>query len=157
QFERNYGECIRLQQARVTQDGSDWGDQLNLAGYQRLAGDTAGAKVTAEKARNILEQSYKEERRYTALATFTAGLSLVYALMGDKASALKLAERAIQLDSRDGTQFVILAPNFEENLAGMQMGSGENSRAIATLTHLLQTPYNSNCYGPAPVTRALLR
>ena len=44
----------------MTQDGSGWGDQLNLAYYQRLAGDTAGAKVTAEQARNTLEQSYRE-------------------------------------------------------------------------------------------------
>ena len=30
QFERNYGELVRLQQARVTQHGSDF-DQVNLA------------------------------------------------------------------------------------------------------------------------------
>src|SRR5262249_53889262 len=47
QYERNYGELVRLQQARVTQDGSGWGDQLSLAFCQRLAGNTPGAKVTA--------------------------------------------------------------------------------------------------------------
>src|SRR5262249_44907383 len=39
QFERNYGELIRLQQARVTRNGSGWSDQLTLALYQRFAGD----------------------------------------------------------------------------------------------------------------------
>ena len=46
---------------------------------------------------------------------------------------------------------------FEENLAWIQAIFGENSRAISTLTHLLQTPYEGNFYAPAPVTRALLR
>ena len=34
---------------------------------------------------------------------------------------------------------------------------GENSRAISTLTQLLQTPYYGWLYGPAPITPALLR
>jgi len=34
---------------------------------------------------------------------------------------------------------------------------GENSRAIATLTRLLQTPYGSAIYGPGSITPALLR
>jgi hypothetical protein len=34
---------------------------------------------------------------------------------------------------------------------------GEKSRAISILRQLLQTPYNSRPYGPAPVTPALLR
>ena len=48
-------------------------------------------------------------------------------------------------------------PAFEENLALIQTIFGENSRAISTLTQLLQTPYNSWLYGPAPITPALLR
>jgi tetratricopeptide (TPR) repeat protein len=157
EFERNYAELLQLQQARAAREGSVGGDQLNLAIYQWMAGDTAGARVTAEKARNTLEQSSREERRDVYLATLTGGLSQVYALLGEKDSALKLAERAIMLYSRGGTEFVSQAPTFKENLAWIQMMSGENSRAISTLTHLLQTPYNSNCYGPSPVTRARLR
>jgi tetratricopeptide (TPR) repeat protein len=158
QFERNYGDLIRLQQARVTQIGSDF-DQLNLALYQWMAGDTAGAKATAKKARNGLEQSSREEHKDTYLAGVMAGLSLVYALMGEKDSALKLAERAIMLYSRGGTESVWHAPAFEENLALIQTIVGENSRAISTLTRLLQTSYNDtgNSYAPAPVTPALLR
>ena len=37
EYERNYGELIRLLQARVTQDGSDWWIELNLA-YLPVAG-----------------------------------------------------------------------------------------------------------------------
>src|SRR5262249_45351613 len=79
-----------------------------------------------------------------------------YALMGEKDSALRVAERAIMLRSRAGTTYASWGPNFEENLAWIQAMFGENSRAISILTHLLQTPY-AGFYEPAPVTRALLR
>ena len=61
---------------------------------QRLAGDTAGAKVTAEQARNTLEQLYRDQPDNSSLA---AMLSQAYAAMGEKDSALKEAERAIML------------------------------------------------------------
>ena len=48
-------------------------------------------------------------------------------------------------------------PGYEEILALIQTVLGENSRAISTLTQLLETPYGSLIYGPAPVTPALLR
>ena len=55
------------------------------------------------------------------------------------------------LYSHGDTENVCYAPTFEENLAWIQAMSGENSRAIATLTHLLQTPYlGGNFYGLAP-------
>ena len=34
---------------------------------------------------------------------------------------------------------------------------GENSRAISTLTRLLEMPYGSAIYGPGAITSALLR
>jgi tetratricopeptide (TPR) repeat protein len=174
EFERNYAELLQLQQARAAREGSVGGDQLNLAIYQWMAGDTAGARVTAEKARNTLEQSFREaleqsdrealdseERKDPTLAGRVARLSLAlseaYALTGEKDSALKLAERAIMLWSRGGTEYVGEEPGFEENLALIQAITGENSRAISTLTHLLQTSYLGNFYGPTPVTRALLK
>ena len=48
-------------------------------------------------------------------------------------------------------------PGFEENLALVEMIVGENSRAISTLTRLLQIPYGGWLYSPAPITPALLR
>src|SRR5262249_35708980 len=84
-------------------------------------------------------------------------LSQSYVLMGEKDAALKLAERAIMHNSQAGTEFVCQGPGYEENLAAIQAMTGENSRAISTLTHLLQTPHNLAFYGPAPVTPALLR
>ena len=52
---------------------------------------------------------------------------------------MKVAERAIMLEPR--AQDAINGPGFEENLALIQTIFGENSRAISTLTQLLQTPY----------------
>jgi TolB-like protein len=150
-LERNYGEAIRLLQARQAQFhfGSEYDkavDQVQLALTQRLNGDTAGAKVTAEQARNGFEQLYKNQPDEAFVA---AWLSQAYAAMGEKDSALKEAARAIMLLPRAKDQRT--GPRFEENLARIQTMVGENSRAISTLTQLLQTPY------AVPVTPALLR
>ena len=51
----------------------------------------------------------------------------------------------------------VAGPSLEENLAFIQTIFGENSRAISTLTELLQTPYNTWVYAKRPVTPALLR
>ena len=123
---------------------------MALAFTQRLAGDTAGAKVTAEQARKTFERLYGDQpdNVYVAIR-----LSQAYAAMGEKDSALKAAERAVMLvprakDAADG-------PGLEENLALIQTMFGENSRAISTLTRLLQTPYDSPMY-PSPLRRPFL-
>jgi serine/threonine-protein kinase len=51
----------------------------------------------------------------------------------------------------------VSGPSLEQNLAFIQTIFGENSRAISTLTQLLQTPYGSWLYDPVPITTALLR
>ena len=84
----------------------------------------------------------------------TRKLSYAYASMGEKDMALKLAERAVMLKPR--AKDAASGPTFEESLAVVQTDCGENSRAISTLTQLLQTPYFGNFYG-TPITPALLR
>jgi serine/threonine protein kinase/Tfp pilus assembly protein PilF len=153
-LERNYGEAIRLLQARLAQfhfdDPNDKGfEQNHLAWIQRLAGDTAGAKATAEQARNIFEPAY-QSGNFRALSPRAQGflaqdLSEAYALIGEKDLAIQTAERAIILDPT-------YAPRYEEHLALIQSMFGENSRAISILTQLLKTPY-----GPPPITPARLR
>jgi TolB-like protein/Flp pilus assembly protein TadD len=155
-LERNYGEAIRLVQARLAQfpfatEREKAFFQLHLAFMQRLAGDTAGAKLTAEQARSRYEQLHRNQPEKSGWA---AGLSLAYAVMGEKDSALKLAERAIELMPR--TKDATSGPGFEENLAVIQTIFGDNGRAIPTLTHLLQTPY-TYFLRPVPLTPALLR
>jgi TolB-like protein/regulator of sirC expression with transglutaminase-like and TPR domain len=169
-LERNYNEGIRLLKARLAQfhyasEQVKLGNQMNLSLLLDLAGNTAGIKVLAEQARNTIEQSYRkaleqpytEERKNYHLGLLSLRLAYVYTLMGEKDSALKLAERAIILNSRAGIEFVSGAPGYEESLAWIQAMFGENSRAISALTHLLQTPYIGKFYEPSPVTRAVLR
>jgi TolB-like protein/Flp pilus assembly protein TadD/predicted Ser/Thr protein kinase len=157
QYERNYGEAIRLLQARLaqfhyaSQNDKDY-DQGGLAYTQRLAGDTAGARVTAERVLNTFEKLYRDQPDN---ANAAASLSEVYALTGRKDLALKLAERAVML--RPSAKNTVDGPMYEEGLAIIQTMCGENSRAISTLRTLLQTPYWSMFYAPAPVTAALLR
>jgi len=128
---------------------------------QRVAGDTAAAKITAEQTRNVLERLYRDEsdsfhaRGPRARADLALHLSLAYAVMGEKELAVKTAEDAIML--LPSTTDAAAGPVYEENLALIEAIVGENSQAISALTKLLQTAYSSWYYGPAPITPALLR
>jgi TolB-like protein/Tfp pilus assembly protein PilF len=155
-LERNYAEAVRLLQARQAQfhfasEIEKGINQVLLALLQHLAGDAAGAKATAEQASNTLEPLHKDQQDN---ALFAANLSLNYAVLGNKELALKEAERAVTLLPSAKDQST--GPALEENLALIQTIFGENSRAISTLTRLLQTPYVGLLYGTL-VTPALLR
>jgi TolB-like protein/Tfp pilus assembly protein PilF len=151
-LERNHAEAIRLLQANRAQFPSDleWVkgvDLLHLAFAKRFVGDMAGAKLTAEQARDTLKEPINQ--------VDPLSVSLANALLGERDSVVGEEERAtMTLDSASKTS-VRLA--HEELLAFVQTVLGENNRAISTLTQLLQTPYGSYLYGPAPVTPALLR
>ena len=155
-LERNLGEAIRLLQARLAKfcyasEIEKINNQIWLALTQRLNGDTAGANVTAAQARCVVESLCKNQ---PGNAVFVAGLSLANAVLGDKELALKEAERAIALSPSIKDQ--VRGPACEEILALVETMVGENSRAISTLTRLLQTPYSSWLYIGA-VTASLLR
>ena len=124
-------------------------NQLLLAWCQLDAGDAASAKGTAEQARNTLEPLVQDN------VPLSANLSLIYAVLGNKESALKEANRAIALSPN--AKDAVYGPTDDEMLALIQMMVGENSSAISHLTHLLQTPYSSWLYGPTAITSAHLR
>jgi TolB-like protein/Tfp pilus assembly protein PilF len=139
----------RLQFTSGIEKGSK---QVGLALAQRIAGDTAHAKADAEQGRNTLESLKKDQPDNAFVA---AALAVAYAILDEKDSALKEAERAITLVPSNKDR--LSGPGFEENLALVEMMIGGNSRAIATLTRLLQTPYGGWLYSPTPITPALLR
>jgi tetratricopeptide (TPR) repeat protein len=156
-LERNHGEDVRLLQARLGQFHFDSElykgiTQVRLAFAQYLAGDRAGAKITAEQARNTLDPVCRNQPDSAYLARV---LSIANSALGEKDSAMKEAKRAIMLEPR--AQDAISGPGFEENLALIQTIFGENSRAIQTLTQLLQTPYMEGGIYGIPITPALLR
>src|SRR4029434_9651172 len=107
---------------------------------------------TGEQARNMLESLCKNQPDN---ANLVAALSVANAGLGDTEAALKGAESACMVlpSSKDRVN----GPACEENLAKIQTMVGENSRAISTLTQLLQTPYSGWLYFSAPVTPALLK
>ena len=88
---------IRLLQARLAQFHFASDSEKAFASgssllYQRLAGDIAGAKVTAEQARNTLERLYKDkqDRHDWRARTSRRGLPVSSLCFdGEKDSALK--------------------------------------------------------------------
>src|SRR5205809_1800236 len=113
-LERNLGEAVRLLQTRQAQfhfasETERGGFQVFLAFTQRLAGDAAGAKANAEQARNTLEPLYKNQPDNSWFPSF---LSVAYATLGEKDSALKEAEHAIMLSP--STRDRVYGPNNEE-------------------------------------------
>ncbi|MGC2626329.1 MAG: protein kinase, partial [Candidatus Udaeobacter sp.] len=149
-LERNYGEAVRLLQARLAQfhfaSEFDKGTgQVWLAFMQRLAGDTAGAKATAEQARNTLEPVCNNQPDN---AVAWASLAHANALIGERDLALKLARRSMLLPSAKDP---MIGPALEGYVAHIQTMLGETSRPISTLARLLRTPAFE------PLTPALLR
>jgi tetratricopeptide (TPR) repeat protein len=156
-LERNFAEGIQFVRAREARlqftAGIDKGiKQLGIALAERVAGDIGRAKAAAEQARNTLEPLGKDQPDNAFIA---AALAVADATLGEKASAIDEAQRAVTLlpSSKDR----VSGPGFEENLALVDMMIGENGRAISILTRLLQTPYGGWLYTPSPITPALLR
>jgi len=153
-FERNYREAVQLLETRFAQ--FQFGSELEVGIFQELlafsrlhAGDIPGAKASAEQARKILEVLCKNQPDNDFPAIF---LARAYAILGEKDSAYKEAERVRALLRNDA----IRGPGAEENLALIEINFGDNARAISILAHLLQIPYQSSIYA-TPVTPALLR
>jgi serine/threonine-protein kinase len=143
------GREARLQFASGIEKGSK---QVGLALAQRVAGDTTSEKAAAEQARSTLESLKKDQPDNAFVA---AALAVAYAMLDEKDSALNEAQRAITLLPSNKDR--LSGPGLEENLALVEMIIGENTRAIATLTRLLQTPYGGWLYSPTPITPALLK
>jgi TolB-like protein/predicted Zn-dependent protease len=153
-FERNYREAVQLLETRFAQ--FQFGSELELAIFEEflassrlLAGDIPGAKASAEQARKILEVLCQNQPDNDFPAVF---LARAYAILGEKDSAYKEAERISALLQNDA----IRRPGTEENLALIDASFGNNARAISILTHLLQIPYQSSLHA-TPLTPALLR
>jgi TolB-like protein/Tfp pilus assembly protein PilF len=123
-----------------------------LGWAQEVAGDHAAAQESWRQARSELESFLKEQPENYFLIE---DLALTNMGLGDKATALALAERAIaanpiEKDASDG-------PGTIEILARVAGGMGEPDRAIAALQKLLSIPYSGPLTSNVPLTPALLR
>ena len=109
-----------------------------LGWAQEVAGEHAAAQESWRQARSELEPFLKEQPENSSLI---GDLALTNMGLGDKATALALAERAmaavpIEKDALEG-------PAPIEFLARVAAGTGEPDRAIAALQKLLSIPYES--------------
>jgi len=123
-----------------------------LGWAQEVAGDRAVAQETWRQARSELEPFLKEQPENDNLM---GDLALTNMALGDKATALALAERAmaavpIEKDALNG-------PGTMEILARVAAQMGEPDRAIAALQKLLSVPYVGVLAENAPLTLALLQ
>jgi tetratricopeptide (TPR) repeat protein len=155
-LERHCDEAVRLIQSRLAEsrDLSDFERliaQFSLPGAQECAGDIAGARATARQLLGPLETLSKKD---PDSPPFALGLSQIHAVLGEKDEAIKEAERAITL--LPSVKDAVEGPQYEENLASVEVLVGNKDRAIPMLKRLLKIPYLTHTYGSG-VTPALLR
>jgi TolB-like protein/Tfp pilus assembly protein PilF len=133
--------------------GSIYGELRFWLGWgQEVAGEHAAAQETWRQARSELELFLKEQPENSILI---GDLALVNMGLGDKATALALAERGIAMrpieqDALEGSARI-------ETFARVAAGTGEPDRAIAALQKLLSIPGAGNLAESMPLTPALLR
>jgi len=123
-----------------------------LGWAQEVAGDHAGAKETWRQARSELEPFLEEQPQNYELMGY---LALTNMGLGDKATALTLAERAAAAISVEND--AVWGPIPIEIRARIAAQIGEPNRAIADLQKLLLTPYEAALGPNVPLTPALLR
>jgi len=122
-----------------------------LGWAQEVAGEHAAAQETWRQARSELELFLKEQPENSILI---GELALIDMGLGDKATALALAERGMALrpieqDALEGSARI-------ETLARVAAGTGEPDRAIAALQKLLSIP-SAGVLSSVALTPALLR
>jgi serine/threonine-protein kinase len=123
-----------------------------LGWAQEVGGDHAAAQETWRQARNELEPLLKEQpENYTLIGD----MALTSAALGDKATALALAQRAtarspLEKDAIDGSGAL-------EFLARVSAQVGEPDRAITAIQKLLSIPGTGSFAFGILLTPALLR
>ena len=122
-----------------------------LGWAQEVAGEHAAAQETWRQARSELELFLKEQPENSILI---GELALIDMGLGDKATALALAERGMTLrpleqDALEGSARI-------ETFARVAAGTGEPDRAIAALQKLLSIP-SAGVLSSVALTPAMLR
>ncbi|HVF72893.1 MAG TPA: tetratricopeptide repeat protein [Chthoniobacterales bacterium] len=119
--------------------------RLLLANLQHFEGDAAGAKSDYTQCRDELESLLREQPDNPRIMSW---LAFAHAGLGDKESAVKLQEAALQkLQSANN---LYERPIYEEGLARLQARFGDKDPALAIIQRLLST-------NGAGITPVLLR
>ncbi|HJZ81414.1 MAG TPA: hypothetical protein VKD91_13750, partial [Pyrinomonadaceae bacterium] len=156
-LERRPGSIVSSLVEILAQPGRGLGYQNGelrfwLGWTQDLSGDHAAAETTWRQARSELESFFKEQPENYRLI---GNLALTNMGLGDKAAALRLAERAGAVLPIEKDAFA--GPGPLEILARVAARTGDSNRAIAALQKLLSIPYEGALALSLPLTPALLR
>ncbi len=151
-WERRYDEALRLAEARLAREKDSLAGDLPL--YRVLLGDArafAGKKAEAREAYLEAKAALEAQQLKEPNSPFIASnLAFTEAGLGNKAAALRQAERAVSLLS--AATDPVFGPGMEESLAAVEVQVGENDRALKRIERLLTIPY-----GAFPLTQAALR
>src|SRR5215831_4779018 len=147
-LERHFDEAIRLIRSRLTEyrdlpDIERLFDSFFLFLAQEYAGDTVGARATAQQILSPLETLCQKDPDNP---NFAQVLSATRAVLGQKDAAIKEAERAIALLPSE--KDAVAGPKAEEILASVEVLVGEKNRAVPRVQRLLEIPY-ADCLTPA--------
>ena len=114
---------------------------VNAAFVFMALGDKDTARARAAEGAASLKADLEKQ---PANASLWAGLSGAHVLLGDRADALRCAQKAKDLvpESKDA----ILGPNFSLNYGSCLAWLGDKDRALAELARLLRTPWGENVY-----------
>jgi TolB-like protein/class 3 adenylate cyclase/Tfp pilus assembly protein PilF len=123
-----------------------------LGWAQEVVGESAAAGETWQQARTELETFLKQQPENFVLI---GELALTNAVLGDKAMALALTDRAMAAMPIE--KDVVYGPVSIEILARVAARVGEPDRAIAALEKVISLPYESAWASNMPLTPALLR
>jgi serine/threonine protein kinase/Tfp pilus assembly protein PilF len=123
-----------------------------LGWAQEVAGDNDGARDSWTQARSELEPYLKEQPQNFILM---GDLALTNMALGESATALSLAERALAMFPID--KDALSGPRPLDILARVAARIGDPDRAISTLEKLLSIPYEAPLAANPPLTPALLR
>ena len=152
---RRYGDAITVLENALAQPPSTSelfaGKYRYLLGFSKqLSGKTDGARPIFEEARADLEKLMQAQPDSPEAQMY---LAFVEAALGNKESALRAGQKAIDL--RPATMDVVANAAFAEGLARVKAQLGETDAAVAELERLLKVNY----IGPEQIalTRALLR
>jgi serine/threonine-protein kinase len=123
-----------------------------LGWAQQVGGDYSAAQESWRQASTELEPLLKEQPENFVLI---GHLALINMGLGDKATALTLAERAMEANPIEKDALTGLNP--VEIFARVAACTGEPDRAIDALQKLLSAPYQGPLATGVPLTSALLR
>jgi TolB-like protein/Tfp pilus assembly protein PilF len=123
-----------------------------LGWAEEVAGQHTEANETWRETRSEMESFLKEQPENWSLLS---DLALTNAFLGDKATALSLAERVVAANPVE--KDTNIAPRTLETLARVAAQTGETDRAITALQKLLSMWGGARFRIPLPLTPALLR